>query len=113
MMNKNLVKCLGKGISFHENTMINFNGSGLVLGVSLNIEKHIADYLPANNVKKGNHMFVYHLETQIQSENVNVFNVQSIHDKLLNRCKSHIRMAKSNYYKREALKYQNLSKNEV
>ena len=53
MKNKNLVKCIGKDISFHENTVINFNLGGFVLGVSLNIPPEIKDYLSPNNVRRG------------------------------------------------------------
>ena len=109
-MKKNLVKCIGVGLHLHENTTFNLNGSGLVLGVSLNIEKHLIPYLSANNIKQGEKRTVYFLEKQIESENVDVFYVQRVHDYLIKNAGANIRMAKSNYYKREANKLKNLIK---
>jgi hypothetical protein len=108
--NKNYIKILGQGLNLHENCVFNLNGSGLVLGVSLNIEKHLIPYLSANNVKQGEKRTVYFLEKQIESENVDVFYVQRVHDYLIKNAGANIRMAKSNYYKREANRMKNLIK---
>ena len=108
-MKNNYVKVLGKGLHLHENTTFSLNGSGFVLSVSLNIPKYLVDFLPNNNVKKGEQMYLYHLEKQIQSEHIDVFNIQAVHNMLLNRCSSHIKMAKSNYYKKESQRHEKLS----
>lgn len=102
MATKNLVKCIGKDISFHENTTINFNFGGIVLGVSLNIPPEIKDYLSTNNIKRGNKMFLYHLERQIPSEKIDVVMVQKVHDYLLKNAMCNIRDAKSAYFKKES-----------
>ena len=98
----NLVKCIGKGISFHENTSFNFNLAGMVLGVSLNIPPELVDYLSSNNVKKAEKMHVYYLEKQIPSEKIELTSVQKVHDYLLKNAMANIRDAKSAYLKREA-----------
>ncbi|NCU26190.1 hypothetical protein EOM86_05640 [Candidatus Nomurabacteria bacterium] len=100
----NLVECLGKGISFHENTTLNFNGAGMVLGVSLNIHEYLKDYLPTNRIRKGDKMTVYFLEHQIPSDKIDVFHVQRVHDYLMANAMANIREAKSAYFKREARK---------
>ena len=102
MKTKNLVKCIGKDISFHENTTINFILGGMVLGVSLNIPPEIKDYLSPNNVKRGDKMFLYHLERQIPSEKIDVVMVQKTHDYLLKNAMCNIRDAKSAYFKKES-----------
>lgn len=102
MKTKNLVKCIGKNISFHENTTINFNLGGFVLGVSLNIPPEIKDYLSPNNVRRGDKMFLYYLERQIPSEKIDVVTVQKTHDYLLKNAMCNIRDAKSAYFKKES-----------
>lgn len=112
MKTQNLVKCLGKGISFHENTTLNFNFAGVVLGVSLNIAPELKDYLSPNNVKKGDKMFIYFLEKQIPSEKIELTTVQKVHDYLLKNAMANIRNAKSVYYKRESERIRKTINNE-
>lgn len=101
-MNKNLVKCKGVGLYLHENTILNFNGVGMVLRVSLNISPEIAKLLPPSKIKKGEQMNVYFSEYHIPSKYIDVFNVQYVHDCLLKKLMQDIRLAKAKYYQLEA-----------
>lgn len=103
-MEKNYIQCKGVGINFHENTAINFNGEGFVLSVSLNVPKYLVSYLPENCIKKAEKMYILMFSKQIQSKDIDVFNVQSIHDNLLKNLMYQIRIAKSKYYDVEAKK---------
>lgn len=100
-MIKNYIKCYGMGINFHKNTTINFNGGGMILGVSLNISPEIAILLPPSRIKKGNQMIVYFSEYHISSKFIDVGNVQYVHDCLLKKLMQDIRLAKAKYYQLE------------
>ena len=103
----NFIKCLGKGLNFHKNTTINFNGSGFVLGVSLNVPIEIVEFLPQDYIRKSNKMYLLFFSKQINSNDIDVFKVQATHNHLLKNLMYQIRIAKSNYYKREANKIKN------
>lgn len=103
MKTKNLVKCLGIGLNLHENSSFNFNGVGMLLGVSLNVSKEVSEYLPPSKIRKGEEMYVYFSEYQIPSKFIDVGNVQYVHDCLLKKLMQDIRFAKAKFYEKQAL----------
>jgi hypothetical protein len=74
------------------NSHIEFDGDGIKLRVSLNIEKSMRSYLSPNNVFAGEKFWVYSLCMRI--ENPCAATLKATYELLMTRCMIHCRTAK-------------------
>lgn len=81
------------------NSHIIFDSEGIILRVSLNIEKKMIPYLSINNVFKGKNYLVYSLSKRI--ENVSYLGLKHVYDLLMSRAMINCREAKCEILKKE------------
>jgi len=83
-----------KGENFHENTTFEFTGAGMIIHLSLNINKDISKHLPSNLIFRGEKMLTYKLKYHLESKYIHRVSVQKVHDHLLKNAMRNIREAK-------------------
>jgi hypothetical protein len=74
------------------NSHIEFDGDGIKLRVSLNIEKRMKPYLSPNNVFAGDQRWVYSISKRIDSPNLE--NLKATYELLMTRAMITCRQAK-------------------
>lgn len=79
---------------YHENTSIEFTGSGMMLYVSLNIPNNLVKFLDKDKVKKGSKRYSYFVKFHIPSDKINYTAVDLVHKRLVSNCMVAIRKAK-------------------
>jgi len=101
-MNKNKAFSIPvKGLSnVFENTSITFDGTGMEITVSLNIEPEMRQYLRSDHIFKGTY-YIYKVRKHIPSKYIDSYTVQRVHDHLLNNCMRICREAKMKVIERE------------
>jgi len=84
-----------KGLfGLHKNTIIEFDGTGIVLSVSLNIEPEMQEYLRKDAIFKGDKYLVYSVKKHIPSRFVDQYNIYRVHNYLLHNAMTNCREAK-------------------
>jgi len=95
------------GLKLPENCTLTFHANGIDVRVSLNVEKDLLPWLPAERIHKGT-MFVYWIRDTIPLEYCSPKNICSMYNILLKRAMIRVREAKERRLRTEIRYFEEL-----
>lgn len=98
------------GLILPENCNLHFHANGIIVRVSLNIPRNLVSKFDKQRIFKGNDMFVYSIEKELEWEYCSPKNITQVYNLLVTRAMKNIRGKKIQKIKEEVTNLKKVEK---